>query len=183
MENNPLDALPQNEWDRLIVSILKPFLSFCKNDTLITKEDLQQEAWIGLLAACEKYDARKAKLVTYAYWYIRGHLMRYVAQKTKNKPSIISESYFTKEDSKDFRSFTCPHSNEHNIMVDTQDLSSTIFSLVADQEHSGLLVEHFLNDKSFRTLAKEYGVSHETIATRINKLLDLLEIRMNNENS
>lgn len=181
MENNPLDSLPQNEWDRLIISILKPFFSFCKNDTLITKEDLQQEAWIGLLAACERYDARKAKFVTYAYWYIRGHVMRYVAQKTKNKPSIINESQL--EDAKEYRSSVCNHSEDHTQMIDTKDLSDTIFAKVADQEYSDYLTDHFIYDKSFRTIAKERGVSHETIATRIHKLLDLLEIRLNHENA
>jgi hypothetical protein len=52
MKNNPLDSIPQNEWDAIIISILKPFLPLCARDTLITPEDLQQEAWIGLLRAC-----------------------------------------------------------------------------------------------------------------------------------
>jgi transcriptional regulator of aromatic amino acid metabolism len=54
---------------------------------------------------------------------------------------------------------------------------------VAGEEHADLLEEHFVHNKSFRQLAKERGVSHEAIANRVHKLLDLLQTRLNHENA
>lgn len=172
MSGNPLDELQQNEWDALIISILKPFYSLCKKDALVTPEDLQQEAWIGLLAACERYDARKAKFVTFAYHYIRGHVMRYIAKRTKNKPTQLDEDPILLDERQYEESG-----------YERRDIMQTIMSNVSDQEHADLLTEHFVLDKSFRQIAKDHGVSHEAIATRIHKLLDLLEIRLSHENA
>ncbi len=172
MNDNPLDSLPQNEWDALILSILTPLLPLCNIDALITTEDLQQEAWIGLLAACDRYDARKAKFVTYAYHYIRGHCMRYILKKTRNKPTQVNADPVDV----DPRGY-------YDHKVERQDMMATILTKVKDEKHADLLVEHFVNNKSFRFIAKERGVSHETIAMRVNKLLDMLHIRLNHENA
>ena len=170
--SNPLNELAQNEWDALIISILKPFYSLCKKDALVTPEDLQQEAWIGLLAACERYDARKAKFITFAYHYIRGHVMRYIAKRTKNKPTQLDEDP-TLIDEREY---------EEN-GYEQRDIMDTIMDSVSDQEHAALLIDHFVHNQSFRQIAKKHGVSHEAIASRIHKLLDLLEIRLNHENA
>lgn len=172
MKDNPIDLLPKNEWDALIISILKPMYSLCSKDMLVSPEDLQQEAWIGLLRAAERYDPGKAKFTTFAYSYIRGHVMRYVAKRTINKPNQIDLDEFDTDD----QSYIDDSSEKHDTMY-------TIFSKVSNEKYFDLLVEHFIYDKSFRKIAKERGVSHETIATRVNKLLDLLEIRLNPKNA
>lgn len=178
MKNNTLDSIPQNEWDRLIYSILKPFYSFCKNDALITPEDLNQEAWIGLLAACDRYDPTKAKFVTYAYHYIRGHIMRYISKKTQNKPDMVAT-----EDTTECQHMFCTQSETLIKDIERKDLSDTIFAKVKNEEHTHLLIEHFIYNKSFRQLAEEHNVSYETIRVRIQKLLDLLDVRLQHENS
>ena len=153
MKNNPIDLLPRNEWDALIVSILKPLYSLCSKDTLVTPEDLQQEAWISLLHAAERYDPGKAKFTTFAYSYIRGHVMRYIAKRTINKP--------TQFDVDDF------DHNEQSYVDDSPekyDTMYTIFSKVSNEKYCDLLVEHFIYNKSLRKIAKERGVSHKSIA-------------------
>jgi predicted DNA-binding protein YlxM (UPF0122 family) len=67
--------------------------------------------------------------------------------------------------------------------AERQDFMKTIFDLVSDQKHVELLVEHFVNNKSFRQIAKETGTSHVSVANRVNKLLDVLEMRLVNENA
>lgn len=172
MSNNPLDSIPPNEWDAIILSIIKPLLPLCARDTLITVEDLQQEAWIGLLRACDKYDPARAKFTTFAYSYIRGHVMRYIAKSTRNKPNQIDEDAAMMDDRE-----------VSDSSAEQQDLVRTVFYLVADQEHSDLLREHFIEGKSFRQIAKETDVSHVAVANRVNKLLDLLETRLSHENA
>jgi len=177
MNDSPLSTLQQNEWDAFILSILKPFYTLCKKDVLVNLEDLQQEAWIGLLAACDRYDPGRAKFTTYAYHYIRGHIMRYVAKKTKDKPTQVDEDPSMYIDKRKECS--------ENVTADVEcnDLITTILEKVSDQKDAYLLVEHYLKDKSFRQIARETGVSPEAISTRIHKLLDLLEIRLHHENA
>jgi len=172
MNKNPLNDLPQNEWDALINSILKPFYSLCKKDMLLTPEDLQQEAWLGLLDACSKYDPNKGKFITFGYSYIRGHVMRFIAQKTINKPTQFEVS----EENVESRFY-----NEDT--AERKDVMQTIMSKISDQEHAFLLEEHFVNGKSLRQIARERHVSHEAISTRVRKLLDILELRLNHANS
>jgi RNA polymerase sigma factor (sigma-70 family) len=174
--DSPLNCIPPNEWDALIISILKPFFPLCTRDTLITREDLQQEAWISLLIACERYDSLKGKFVTFAYHYIRGRVMRYVSKVTRNKPHQIDNdrTYIDAiEDDKGYIDTT----------AERNDFMKTIFSLVSDQKHTELLHEHFINNKSFRQIAKEIDTSHVSVANRVNKLLDVLETRLENENA
>ena len=172
MKNNPLDSLPQNEWDSLIISILKPFYYLCKKDALVSPEDLQQEAWIGLLAACEHYDPNKGKFVTFAYHYIRGHVMRYVSKKTMNKPTQIQEDPILIDD----RIY-------YDSAAEKTDMMNTIMEKASDQEYAYLLIERYVQGRSLRQMAKDHGVSYETIAIRINKMLELLDIRLNHENA
>jgi len=174
-DNSPLSCIPKNEWDALILSILKPFFPLCVRDTLITTEDLQQEAWISLLIACERYDSRKGKFVTFAYHYIRGRVMRYISRVTRNKPYQCQVDNYVDimDENKSYEDTT----------AERQDFMKTIFDLVSDQKHVELLVEHFVNNKSFRQIAKETGTSHVSVANRVNKLLDVLEMRLVNENA
>jgi len=169
--DNPLDSIPKNEWDRLIISIVKPFYPLCRKDSTLSPEDLQQEAWIALLKACERYDPNKAKITTFAYHYIRGSVMGYIAKHTKNK---LDQS---DEDPADLE-----HKTYTDESVETTDLMRTMLEMVEHEEHADLLREHFINNKSFRQIAKARGVSHETIANRIHKLLDMLQIRLKHVN-
>lgn len=172
-KDNPLNSLEQNEWDALILSIVSPFFCFCSySDTLITVEDLQQEAWISLLIAAEKYDPTKAKFITYAYHYISGHIKRYISNRLKNKPYQIDI------DSADV--------NEGEYIDDStelKDVMSIILEKISDEKHANILIEHYIKNKSIRQIAKEHGVSHEMISVRIKKLLELLQIRLKHENA
>lgn len=170
--DSPLDCIPKNEWDALILSILKPLFPLCARDTLITPEDLQQEAWISLLIACERYDSTKASFVTFAWHYIRGRVMRYIAKATRHKPNQIDADATYMDD----------RTHEEDI-AERQDFMTTVFHLVSNEKHVNLLHEHFINGKSFRQIARETGISHGSIASRVNKLLDTLGTRLNHENT
>ena len=172
MKDNPLDSIPANEWDAIILSVITPLLPLCNRDTLITVQDLQQEAWIGLLCACKKYDPARAKFTTYAYMYIRGYVMRYITKVTRHKPNQIDEDA-TMLDDREYEDKS----------IEQDDLMKTVFGLVADEKHAHLLREHFILGKSFRQIARETDVTHVAIANRVNRMLDLLESRLNYENS
>lgn len=169
--HNPLDSLPQSEWDALISSILRPFLSYRKNDPLISYDDLQQEAWIGLLSAAKNYDSTKAKFTTYAYHYIRGRILRYVLEKTRLSPQRIAVDPLDIE------------SGYIDNTPDTSELIGFIWGVVKNEPHANLLIEYYVKGKSFRKIAKDNGMSHQGVAMHVKKIIDLLEKRLHRENA
>jgi len=169
--NKPIDSLKKNEWDALIISILKPMYKFCRKDALIAPQDLQQEAWIALLLACERYDPSKASIVTFAYHYIRGHLMRYIARRTKRSLSQLED---------ESKLLDICYKGDTG---EDRDIMEVIMKHTSDQKHAHLLVEHFVRGKSLRQIASEQKISHGTVAIRIKKLLNLLTLRLNHENA
>lgn len=170
-DNNPLNSLPQSEWDAFISSILRPFLSYSKNDPLISHADLEQEAWVALLSAAKNYDSTKAKFTTYAYYYIKGRVLRYILEKTRLSPQRIDAE--------------CTDIEPGYIdkTLDENELRSTILGAIADEPHANFLVEHYVNGKSFRKISKEVGMSHQGVAMHVNRLIKLLEKRLNHENA
>lgn len=164
LNNNLLKTIPQKEWDAMIYSILRPFLNFCYSNSLISKEDLTQEAWLGLLSACEHYDPTKSKFTTFAYHYIRGYIMNFINKRLTNEDldGNIIESFY--EESHD-------------------DLIETITKKLYDQKQLNILIDHFVNNKSYRTIAKEQNMSHEMVGVHIRRMLDLLSKRLKHENA
>jgi RNA polymerase sigma factor (sigma-70 family) len=159
MSDNPIDSLPQGEWDKLISSILRPYLSFAVNDPLISREDLEQD------------DPTKSKFSTYAYHYILGRIRRYVLEKTRVSSSRI-----------DIDPIEIESGYIDNTIEDTE-LVKSIMLAVSDQPHAHFLVEHFIKGKSFRKIAKENGMSHQGVVMHVKKLINILEKRMNHENA
>jgi len=170
--NDLINTLPETEWDKIIKKIISPFNTFVIKDALLDRDDLKQEAWISLLNAVDKYDPSKGKFVTFAYNHIRWGIIRYIKQKTSNKPhQFHDDELLEQEDTEDF---------ENNI--ERRDLVSTIMSVLSDQKHTELLIEYFVHNKSLRRIATEYDVCHETVKSRIKKLLCTLEKRLSHNN-
>lgn len=170
MKNDPLNEVPQSEWDALIYSILKPFLVYIKKDPLISREDLEGEAWVALLSASKTYDASKAKFTTYAYCHILGRIRRYIREKTRLdgridiEPIEVEQGYVDKT-------------------VEDTELKNTMLDAIANEPYAHFVIEHYIHGKSFRKIAKEYGISHQGVAMHVEKLLQLLEKRLSHENS
>lgn len=171
MNDKLLSSLPQCEWDALISSILRPFLMYSKNDPLITYEDLEQEAWVGLLSAAKNYDSTKAKFTTYAYHYIRGRILRYILQKTRLSagrtdadPAEVEPGYIDNT-------------------LEESELMGSIFGAIATESNAHFLVEHFVKGKSFRKIAEASGMSHQGVAMHVKRLIKLLEKRLSHENA
>lgn len=169
--NNTIENLTVNEWQGLIKSIVKPFAYLYTRDALLTVQDMEQEAWTGLLVASQRYDPvkYKCKFTTYAHHYIRGYVLTYLTKQTLKPNEIDCDIENTK-------SYICTDAETH-------DLEEVIGSLVSDQKHSFLLNEYFVKNKSLRQIAKENNVSHETMAVRMRRLLVILQTRLQYENA
>lgn len=172
MNVNPIDSLPQSEWDALISSILQPFLTYIEKDPLISYEDLRQEAWIGLLNAAKNYDPNiKAKFSTYAYYYIRGNILHYIRIKTRLSPQRLDE------DCQNIEVGYIDNSLENSELIDS------IFRVISNEPNVDLLVEYYINGKTYRKIAKENDMSHQCVAMHIKRLRNLLSKRLKHENA
>lgn len=172
MNDSPLNLLPQSEWDAFIASIIRPFLSYAHKDPLISYQDLEQEAWVGLLSASKNYDSSKSKFTTYAYHYIRGRILRYVLEKTRvsdNRLNVTDPSVLE------------PSMTDES--VDSDELMNSILSCVSTEPNAHFLIERFVKGKSFRTIAKENGLSHQGVALHVKRLIALAEKRLKHENA
>jgi RNA polymerase primary sigma factor len=81
---------------RLVVMISRKY-SHKNPNSGITIEDLVQEGSIGLMRAVEKYDpTRGYKFSTYAFWWIKQAITRYLHQKSRmiRPPHHIAEKIF-----------------------------------------------------------------------------------------
>jgi RNA polymerase sigma factor (sigma-70 family) len=166
--------LDPSKWDALITSILQRFLSFTKNDILIDSLDLRQEAWIALMQASKRYDATKARFTTFAYHYIVGHLMRYVRRNTMQIPKTTPL-----ETDDDTEYLVEP---EYIDQIALQDARDVLLEKISGHQHYDIFCEYFIEGKSYRKIAANHGVSYETIALRIRRLIEILNARMSYEN-
>jgi RNA polymerase sigma factor (sigma-70 family) len=169
----PLQTIPAQEWDALIGNIVKRFTPFCYMESTVDRDDLVQEAWVALLRACANFKpelAGNCKFTTYAYTYINGSLCRLVGKRKQTVDTVGLDPDHT----------NIPMKLEDTIERD--DLRKKIFGLVEDEEYVELIHKHFIDGKSYRELAKEYGCSHNSINIRIQKLLAVLNHRLQNEN-
>lgn len=176
MDSKLLESLPTEEWDKLIGSILKRFVRLCKQDALLSVEDLQQEAWMALLDASRLYNPlnpQGAKFSTFAHQHIRFHLCRYITSKLHRKP------FQTEADPVAILRSTA----YEDTTAEDRDLMEVMFTAVEGEPHVDYLREHFIKGKSCRQIAKEQGVSHETASSRVNKLVETLSKRLNPNNA
>jgi len=170
MNDKTLGSLPKCEWDALISSIIRPFLVYARKDPLITYEDLEQEAWVGLLSAVKNYDSTKAKFTTFAYLYMRGRMLRYILERTR-----ISDNRLELD-------ATLEPGYVDNSLEESE-LMDSIFSAVAEEPNAHFLIEYYVKGKSFRKIAESSDISHQGVATHIKRLVRLLEKRLSHENA
>jgi RNA polymerase sigma factor (sigma-70 family) len=166
MNDNHLDQLEKYEWDKLINSIIKPYIFICYSVPHISVEDLQQEAWYGLLQACQTYDESRGKLSTYAYKFILGSVRRHVAKHTKIKLSNIDNELIV------------PDSHNTESEIDGHELYELILERAGSELSANMLIDRFINEMSLREMAKKYGLSHQMIKNKLSQLLDLLKARI-----
>ncbi|WP_027625749.1 sigma-70 family RNA polymerase sigma factor [Clostridium lundense] len=74
---------------------------YVEDTNSIDKEDLEQEGFIGLMIAAEKYDfnnPKKAKFTTYAVHWIYSKINRYITQKNTNEETSLNTPIGKDED-------------------------------------------------------------------------------------
>lgn len=173
---NPLDTLSFEEWDALIISIMRRFIPLCYSNAVVDPDDLKQEAWTALLRAVKNFDPDKAartgvKFSTYAYVYVNGQLCRFIKRAFERPDHCdIDNRHIGAED-------ICPDEQ-----AEKDELVIKIFDFAQDKPHAYLIEEHFVKGKSYRTIASEMGVSHALIHLRLQSLLHSIGEELDDNN-
>jgi RNA polymerase sigma factor (sigma-70 family) len=175
MPNNPLNNVAQHEWERIIESIVKRYAQFADSDALLAYEDLKQEAWVGLLHSCDRYDPKEGtKFTTFAHDMIRFHLCRFITRrKLEYRPNQVQIEALDVIDAKGYIDNS----------VENADVLSAILEAVKGEPYVHLLIEHFIKGMSYRALEAKHGMSHANIGNKINALLRRLEKRVSYQNA
>jgi RNA polymerase sigma factor (sigma-70 family) len=71
----------------------------------------------------------------------------------------------------------------HDDEAERQDMLKTLFELVKDEKYVEILHEYFVKERSLRDIAKDSGVSRQTVNNRLKKLIDRLNFRLREENA
>lgn len=179
---NPLETLSIDEWDALIISIVKRYFALSRFNTVIDIDDLKQEAWHALMRASKNHDPEKAaaanvKFSTYAYAYIDGQLRRYVS----NHCDLYSR---TKFGSPDFDLEDTLEETEFctDDKMAKDELCSKLFKLAENEKHYKILIRHFVDGKTYRQIGEELGVTHALIGQRIHAMLANIQEQLGDDN-
>ena len=163
---NYLDCMPQNEWEIFINNIIRRYAISVKINRL-SVDDLQQEAWISILRACENFDVQRGiKFSTLAFLYIKRDLEKHIKKN-------------------------CKHSAVQNIDdIDIPQYSNTIEHEDSirhimnkwDEEEKRLLMFRHVHGLSYNDIGKKESKSHTWAMNKLSKAYKKAESILNEDN-
>ena len=185
---NLIETLSIDEWDRIVLSIVKRYFALSHVNHMIDIEDLKQEAWHALMRACKNHDPEKAavtnvKFSTYAYAYIDGQIRRYIVVHCDlNSRTKHGSPQFDQDDL--FDQIVADPNNDlcTDDELAKEELGSKLFELAKDEKHYSILVRHFVDGKTYREIGKELGVTHALIGQRIHAMLANIQEKLDDNN-
>tara|TARA_Y100000992_G_C21232695_1_gene476300 strand:- start:405 stop:935 length:531 start_codon:yes stop_codon:yes gene_type:complete len=120
------------------------------------REELIQEGYIGLMYACRKYDeTRGLKFSTYSSYWIKRYFMNYLIKKQKEN------------------NISLPLKLE---VLPYRDYNREIDLDVLNNNEKEIIKKRFFEKKKVIELAKEYGVSRNTMTNKIKNIIVKLKI-------
>lgn len=165
MTTKLLESVPYSDWKKIIYKATKKFLlTRPGEDILLSKEDIEQEAWFALLRACNNFDPKNgAKFTTYAWCYIYLMVSKYVnkCKANKIKRDIFLNSVFNKPICVD------------NDQLDKEDFIKHIATSI-NSDDAEMLEMYFVLDMPLREIADKTNLSIQGVSNRINKSLKFL---------
>lgn len=166
-------------------------------------EDLEQAGRIGLIQAIERFNPEKnVQFSTYAYYYVRGSIMReliknismlssfginkYVRKKEIDAPAVVSLTVEDEEDNNYLQSLIQDNENntyELDITLDYYNLRKLFnkyFGELTIQQKTALELYYFTANKngkyrSYNDVAKEMNISPERVRQLLNKGKNILK--------
>lgn len=142
---------------KLVPYFAKPFFAKYKLSRY-NREELLQEGYVGLMYACRKYDDSKNVMIsTYSSYWIRSYMDKYIKRLHKYKEPVLLNEDISR----------------------TKDYTSIIDLDILISFERDIIVKRYIERKTINAVAKEYGVSDNTIVRyskiAVSKLRDNIE--------
>lgn len=157
---------------KMIMKIINSF-NLDWGDYSINKEDLKQEALIGLYEACENFDPKyNVKFSTFAYQVMRRRVNR-AYQKMKNiyDKETYSYSKFEKDDrSETFATKEKEDNPKENLKV--MDICTNAYYIggrkLSELDYS--IISKRLENKTYKEIAEELNISPKRVDNRLVRI-------------
>lgn len=149
----------EEKYKAIIIKIAKQF-----SNNIDFQNDLIQEGYVGLLMAKKNYDPNVGvKFLTYAYPYIKSHILRYYNLNKKNECETLSEN----EIKTDYELDNICFDNIESILEDCSDDSKKIINAMVD-------------GYSIREIAENMGYPKSKVSYILSKEKDKLYKKIKN---
>jgi len=139
-------------------------------------EDLVQEGYIGLLTAQKKYKEDKGtKFSTYASYWIKQAIIRAI----ENTGSLIRvPSYANDLLSPDHVNISDNTATSIGTRIDATFLVTQIRDIIGDDTSTHMYLSYYMHNMSYRDIASQFSISHETARKQLNKLHTLVQSKL-----
>ena len=157
---------------KLIMKIINSF-DLEWGDYSINKEDLKQEALIGLYEACKSYDPKyNTKFSTFAYQVIRRRVNRaYMKMKKIYDKEAYSYSKFEKDDRSEVFA-TKENSETIQDELKVKDICLNAYNtggkILSELDYS--IISMRLENKTYKEIAEELNISPKKVDNRLTRI-------------
>jgi RNA polymerase sporulation-specific sigma factor len=169
---------------RLVVEKSKPLIRSILSHMDVPeseKEDLEQEAFIGLFKAVMLYDANCASFTTFSYLCIRRTVFSALKKYNSKKNAPLRNSLSLSEsEEENIPLFTLPslHGDPERILLDNE--SYTRFLSRLDSELSGYekkVLKLYLSDCTYDQIALALNVPPKSVGNALQRIRNKLKLR------
>ncbi len=152
------------EWTKFVKAIVNKF--YCsKKYILLTKQDLEQEAWLALLKAAKNFDEKRSTLFsTYAYSYIYKELLKYIHRKVLPK-KLDSQCEILHQNVELIRDPVSLEKKSENNNLINHALS------ILDKRDQAIVKLYFIDDFNYKQIAHAINMSQVMVSKRLDQAL------------
>lgn len=140
------------------------------------REELKQEAFLGLVKSAQRYDPNKNfKFTTYASYYINGYALNAI-RKYKTYNSRFELNDFNDENYINYKSFIKYKNSDTYENIDNTDIVNKFYEECEDKD---ILYDYFHYKLKQQDIADKYNMTKKQVAYRIKK--NLHNFKINNK--
>lgn len=136
--------------------------------TILSREEIQQAAYLGIWASLKRYDPKKGNQINYTTSFIKGYIWHELVKKVTHNNQFQTPGEETTEFLVDF--------NPKYQAIDFKFRDLLEYD-ISEQEYQ-LLNSRYVELKTFNEIGIELGISGEWVRKKIQKLLSKLYEQM-----
>lgn len=161
MNSKLLKSVPDQEWRALIYTIIAPYFYMCRSIPTLEQDDLEQEAWLQLMRACDDYvedKGKNCKFTSFAYTYIRNGVSAFVrAQTYRSKRQIhgnkLGENFFD----------TIEDKINDEASSDSNDFVGLLMEMMSPAQ-AEIFNMRFIKGLTYREIANKFTINNKSVS-------------------